>query len=70
MLSDAIATVLPLLWTAFGPNGSLAVVPAHDTKISALAAGHDIIIQHISSFTDESSIMHTHGEIKIYKIDL
>jgi hypothetical protein len=64
MLSDAIVTVLILLCATFGPNYSLALIPAHATKMSTLVAGNDIIIQHTSSFIDESSIMHVYGEIK------
>ncbi len=48
----------------FGLNDSLAPVPAHATRPTTLAAGNDTVIQHTSSFIDESSIMHTYGEIK------
>ena len=64
MLLVIIAMVLLLLWTMFGLNDSLAPVPAHATRPTTLAAGNDTVIQHTSSFIDESSIMHTYGEIK------
>ena len=64
MLSDAIATILLLLCATFGPNDSLALVTAHAIKMSTLVASNDIIIQHTSSFIDESSVMHVYGEIK------
>jgi hypothetical protein len=64
MLLVIIAMVLLLLWTMFGLNDSLAPVPAHATRPTTLAAGNDTVIQHTSSFIDESSIMHMYGEIK------
>jgi hypothetical protein len=64
MLLVIIAMVLLILWAMFGLNESLALVPAHATKMSNLSAGNDTVIQYTSSFIDESSIMHVYGEIK------
>ena len=64
MLLVIIAMVLLLLWTMLGLNDSLAPVPAHATRPTTLAAGNDTVIQHTSSFIDESSIMHMYVEIK------
>lgn len=64
MLSAALTMVLLILWSICASNDSLTITPAHAIKISTLAAANDIIIQHTSSFIDESSIMHVYGEIK------